>query len=758
MPKPLVTYRPSATYEEAIRRAAELYGIEAGYYDIWGRHHTTSVEEQKAILRSLGVAVETAGEAERAVEERLIAEWDALAAPVVVETVGVKDQGVPVQIPVARLGARLTVLYQWEDGGKSEQEWAVESLETIAACEMKGRVYVRKRIPLPEAARHGYHEVKLTLAGDGDPAITSGTKLILAPERAYLPPALANGGRLAGLAVSLYGIRSERNWGCGDLTDLKTFIDWAVEATGAEFIALNPLHAIHNRQPFNTSPYLPNCIYYRNPIYLDVERVAGFAASQRAGLELKSAETRAELEALRQAEFVEYERVWSIKKRFLLWAFLEFVKILRDGSPAAEPFRAFMTGEGERLDRYAVYCALDEWIHARNPDVWTWQDWPAACRDPDSPEVADFERRHQLRITFHKYLQWQMSLQLSEVQRHALARGMAIGLYHDLALATDRCGSDLWAYRPFYISGCRVGSPPDDFSPEGQDWSFPPPNSDHHRQTGYELFADSIRKNARAGGALRMDHVMRFFRLFWIPDGWKATDGAYVRDYHEDLLRILALESVRNRVVLIGEDLGTVQPAIREALERFGVLSYRLLYFERAEGGRFRLPNEYPRQALVSVTTHDLPTLAGFWEGVDIEARKKAGLLADEDSYKKQLAERARDKQRLLETLVELNLLPDWFPRQASAVPELTGELHNAIVGFLVSTPSMLMVLNQEDLFKQMDQQNLPGSTWQYPNWRRKMRFRLEELRANRLSRDCAGMLRNWLERSGRVKRRRASD
>ncbi len=755
MPKPLVTYQPLATYEEAVARAAELWGIAAGYHDIWGKYHATSLDGNKAILRSLGEQVETLEEASRGVERRLLAEWGVLVAPVVVQTLDSSGAGVPVQIPVERLGSRLRLRYRWEDSTVTEQEWSADALETTAGSELNGRVYLRKRVPLPDAARLGYHAVSVELSGGNGPDVTASTRLILAPERAYSPPALANGGRLGGIAVSLYSIRSQRNWGCGDLTDLKAFIDWAVEEVGASFIALNPLHAIHNRQPFNTSPYLPNCAFYRNPIYLDVERVAGFAASTRAVAELKTPETRAELEALRQAEFVEYERVWAVKKHFLRLAFLEFMKALRRSAPECEPFREFIAAEGERLDRYALYCALDEWIHARNPDIWTWREWPEAYHDPDSAEVASFERRHPVRIIFYKFLQWQMSLQLHEVQRHALARGMEIGLYHDLALATDRCGSDLWAYRPFYISGCRVGAPPDDFAPEGQDWSFPPPNSEHHRRTGYELFADSIRKNARAGGALRMDHVMRFFRLFWIPDGWKATDGAYVRDNSEDLLRILALESVRNRVVLIGEDLGTVQPAIREALERFGVLSYRLLYFERAGGGRFRLPNEYPKQALVSVTTHDLPTLAGFWKGVDIEARRSAGLLNDDRAYKAQLADRAKDKQRLLETLIELGLLPDWLPQQVSGLPELTGELHNAIVGFLVSTPSMLMALNQEDLFKQVEQQNLPGTTWQYPNWRRKMSVRLEELRANRMTRDCSAMLRNWFEKTGRVKRRR---
>ena len=354
-------------------------------------------------------------------------------------------------------------------------------------------------------------------------------------------------------------------------------------------------------------------------------------------------------------------------------------------------------------------------------------------------------------MLFYQYLQWIVDEQLAAAQKHARDRGLRIGLYHDLALATDRFGSDLWAHRPYYNAGCRVGAPPDSFSPDGQDWAFPPPNSLCHHENGYELFADSIRKNSKHGGALRIDHVMRFFRLFWIPDGKTAKQGTYVKDFAEDLLHILALESVRNRFMVIGEDLGTVEPSIREDLKRFGVLSYRLLYFEKNEQKQFKRPAEYPRQALVSATTHDLPTLAGFWSGADIEARRKAGMIGSDDHYYEQLEKREQEKQQLLDLLHQLTLLPSYFPRYVSHVTEFTGELHNAVVGFLALTPSELMVLNQEDLFKDPEQQNLPGTTEQYPNWRHKMRFTLEELRTNPFARDCAAMLRGWLENTARI-------
>jgi len=334
-------------------------------------------------------------------------------------------------------------------------------------------------------------------------------------------------------------------------------------------------------------------------------------------------------------------------------------------------------------------------------------------------------------------------------QKRARDRRLSIGLYHDLALATDSFGSDLWAHRPFYVAGCRVGSPPDDFSPKGQDWGFPPPNSVRHREDGYRLFAESIRKNCRHGGALRIDHVMRLFRLFWIADGGDATQGAYVRELSQDFVRILALESVRNQVVVVGEDLGTVEPEVRETLSKFGILSYRLFYFEKHPNGEFRRHEEYPRQALVSSTTHDLPTLAGFWAGADIAARRAAGTIGEKE-FVEQTAQRAHEKQKMLNLLFEQDLLAPELPRDAEAYPELTGPLHHAVVGFLALTPSQLLAINQEDLTKELAQQNLPGTTWQYPNWGRKMRFTVEELRSDPEARGYADMLRNWVIKSGR--------
>jgi len=721
---------------ETLLRGAKLAGIEAGYWDIWGTYHETSAEVCQAILRSLGLGTE------QDIEERLWRQWSRLTPPVLVT--GQTGASLPVTVTEEGLGQSVRLRLRRED--ETEETWTVEpaALPLDERMEMRGRRFERRLAPLPSPLPLGYHEIH---AANGNHS--SETRLIVGPERAYLPPQLENGGKAAGVAVSLYGLRSRRNWGCGDLTDLEKLADWAAEDLGAAFIALNPLHAIHNRQPFNTSPYLPNSVFYRNPIYLDLERLEDFQISRPAQKLYAQPEIQQEIAALRAAPLVEYERVYALKLRFLRLCFETFLRRCRRRSACGKAFEQYCRQEGELLDRYATYCALDEFMHAADPEVWIWPQWPEAYRDPQSEEVRQFAKEHEREVLFHKYVQWQLDLQLARAQAYARSKGLFIGLYHDLALATDRCGSDLWAHRDHFVSGCRVGAPPDDFAPQGQDWGFPPPNSLRHRETGYRLFVESIRRNCRHGGALRIDHVMRFFRLFWIPDGMPASAGAYVRESAEDLLRILALESVRNQFLIVGEDLGTVEPEFRQTLERFGILSYRLLYFERRSDGRFRLPEEYPRQALVSSTTHDLPTLAGFWTGRDISARLEAGLVSEHEARVQRQA-RAADKQRILDALFEAGLLPEWFPRRAEEVPELTGELHNAVIGFLAKTPSMLLLVNQEDLTKETEQQNLPGSTWQYPNWRRKMQFTVEELRYSGLAHDFAAMFRAWVERTGR--------
>jgi 4-alpha-glucanotransferase len=734
---------PSDSFEHLLDRAANLFGIDAEFWDIFGRLHVTSPQTKRAILEARGIDTSSAESLQRSLARLERAEWTRLLPPAVVAGLSPSLE-LPLSVPSELLGQIAQFTITREDGATSTIEANVCDLPQIGSIEIDGRTWIRKQVRAPIELPLGYHEIAVRVGG-----ASGNTRYIVTPERAWTEPHLGRGGRAAGIAVSLYGVRSGRNWGCGDFRDLHDVIDWVAEDLHASFVALNPLHAIFNRRPFNTSPYLPNCIFYQNFIYLDVEGMEDFQQCRRARELRQMAAIEAEIAELRASPFVEYERVSALKLRFLKFAFAQFLRERRTGSARAGEFEVFCTREGDLLEDFATYSALDEYLHRRNPDLWLWTDWPQPYQDPRSPETLAFRKKHWRSVMFYQYLQWQIDIQLAGAQKHARDRRLAIGLYHDLALATDRFGGDLWAHRPFYVAGCGVGSPPDDFSPEGQDWAFPPPNSARHREDGYRLFAESIRRNCRHGGALRIDHVMRLFRLFWIPDGTPARDGAYVRELNLDYVRILALESVRNQVVVVGEDLGTVEPLVRETLARFGILSYRLFYFEKSERGEFRRNDEYPKQALVSSTTHDLPTLAGFWTGADIEARRAAQLI-DEDTARAQRAVRQEEKQKMADVLFELGLMPQHLPRDVHAYPELTGELHNAIVGFLALTPSQLLAINQEDLTKELNQQNLPGSTWQYPNWGRKMRFTVEELRGDHGTRGYTTMFADWIERSGR--------
>lgn len=729
---------PSPDLGSALRRVAEAHGVQSVYWDIWGREHRPGDDVQRAVLASVGVDVESVETVDRSLREWLGRERLALLPSCVVSSTA--EAWLPVTVAAGVTGAA-TVLVTLEGGGELAAEARLEELELLGAVEVDGLVWHRTRLPLPEGTPHGYH--RATVAAGGKEARC---ELIHCPDRVYRPDEAGETPKMAGIAVSLYGLRSDRNWGCGDFGDLERFAGWAFQRAGASFVALNPLHALANRSPYNTSPYLPASTFYRNYLYLDIEAVPEYGDSVLAKRLRVQAEPR--IAELRTVELVDYEGVARLKRLFLQVLYRQF---LRGSAARRDEFDSFRRQEGMLLERFAVYCALDEYLHRRDRNLWIWPDWPAEYQNSDSAAVADFARREWRRVELWQFVYWLVDQQVAKAQQVSRAAGMKIGLYHDLALATDRCGSDLWAHRPYYANGCRVGAPPDDFSPKGQDWSFPPPAAERHREGGYRLFAAAIRNNSRHGGALRIDHVMRFFRLYWIPEGKAATEGTYVREPWRDLLRIVALESHRNRVMVIGEDLGTVEDYVRAGLAEFGVFSYRLLYFEKNSENKFKRPEEYPAEAVVSSTTHDLPTLAGYWLGRDIDSRRAAGLLPDEASYREQMRVRLEDKHKLIEILADLHLLPDGYPRDAAKSAELTGDLHNAVIGFLSSAPSRLFVLNQEDLTKETEQQNLPGSTWEYPNWRRKMRYSLEELEADPRVADFTLMLRSWLERTGRM-------
>ena len=528
---------------------------------------------------------------------------------------------------------------------------------------------------------------------------------ILAPDQCHFP-ALKHPAN--GINCFLPSLRSERNWGAGDLSDLRNFAMRLAERAPVDFIALNPLHAIHNRTPYNTSPYLPLSIFTHNLLYLDIEATPEFAHSGVAGKIVQSAQFQQTLAKLRASEFVEYEQVAKLKTFFLLLLYREFKR----GSYAE--LNQFRSSRGQWLENYCTYMAFDRYFHRRNPDAWHWQQWPAEYQTPGSKESQSLRNQLASQIDFYAFIEMRLEQQISTAHKYLLESGYSLGLYHDLALATDRVGADYWAYQDLFAPRVRVGSPPDDFNENGQDWGFPALHPQRQADSGYEYFIESIRCAARHGGTIRLDHVMRLARLYWIPDQMSARDGAYVRDHFEDLLRILALESQRNKFIVVGEDLGTVPDYFRRALDQFQILSYRLILFERS-GDSFRPAVDYPRDAIASFTTHDLPTFDGWLTGVDLDARVNMGMLP--------ASELTASRQARTKALTRLREAFHLSPEEAN--PQV---FFAALCRFLSNTPSQLRLLNLEELTGESAQQNLPGTTSEAPNWRRRVSQPLESL------------------------------
>ncbi len=411
-------------------------------------------------------------------------------------------------------------------------------------------------------------------------------------------------------------------------------------------------------------------------------------------------------------------------------------------TPRGKAFLQFVQSEGEALEAYAVFLALREFMHRRDPSCWDWQEWPVAYRRPDSPEVGVFKDAQASRVRFHQFVQWVLHEELDQLEDRARRRGLALGLYHDLALGSDRSGSDAWMFQDVLALGADCGCPPDAFARDGQNWGLPPVIPFRLREGAYRMFIAMVRKGLRYGGALRLDHVMGLFRLFWIPRGLPASAGAYVEYPWEDLLAILALESVRHQAVIVGEDLGTVPEWIREKLAAAQVLSYKVLYFERKWDGAWKSPSDYAAQSMAVVTTHDLPTLTAFWSGADIDLRRSLGLFPDEASWKEAVQARHADRQRLLDALRAEGLWPEPGAEDGKAPDTMTAGLSRAIHAFLARTPSWLTLVTLEDLIGQVTQVNVPGTVEQHPNWSRKIASSLDVLRLNASIRTVTEVLR----------------
>ncbi|KAF0117573.1 MAG: malQ [Rhodospirillaceae bacterium] len=719
---------------KTLNRLAELVGIEPVYWDIFGHCNETSEETQRLMMAAMDLSVETQDAAARYVqifEEQMWRRW--------VQPITVVRRGRPLGVPLS-LPAEVTLRpVRWslaaEDGSVLSGRHLPGTLPESGTRTIDGTTIVRLSMVLPETVPDGYHTLTLE---EGTTSVI-GT-VVVAPVTSYLPSWLLAHERRWGVACHLYALRSAGDWGIGDFSTLATLSE-ALAGTGTACIGVNPLHALFPHNPRHCSPYSPSSRLFLNPLYIDVTAVPELAGCERARKRVEKTKFQKQLERARTAAFVDYPAVAELKDEVLeiLHACFESKHPAEHKADARrEAFERFCAEGGEALYRFALYQAL---VDAN--DGKTWRDWPVAFQTPDSPEVRAFaqEKAHANRIAYHLYLQWEADRQLEAAARRCADTGLAVGLYRDLAVGVDPAGADVWSHRETFAAA-HVGAPPDQFNAKGQDWGSPPFNPLRLKESGYADFIAVLRANMRHAGALRIDHVMALMHLFWIPPGGDPSTGAYMGYPFDDLLGIVALESHRHGCMVIGEDLGTVPPAFRDRMTAEGILSYRVLMFERwPEENLFKRPGAYPPLALATASTHDLPTVAGHWQGSDVTLKQRLDLVSADQPAEALEESRDADRWFLRAALIDQGLVGEDFPIDAALNQEQLETLVLAVHRYLAKSTSHFMLVNLDDLLLETTQLNLPGTVDEYPNWRRKLAQGVDALGKNAYLRTSAAAI-----------------
>lgn len=655
--------------DDDLATLAAACGVTTSYYNYRNRPVDTGAEPVRLALAAMGVAADEPAAVRGSLERLRSRAAERLLAPSV----------------VMRTGTAATVAVR---AGTGVVEAAVHTEDGSVRRLPGGEP---DRVVLPADLPTGYHRLAVA-AGSAE----ASALLVTAPARCPQPLGERRGW---GWMAQLYQARSNKSWGMGDYGDLATLAAWS-GGLGAAMLLVNPLHAAAPVLPQTDSPYYPSSRRYRSPLYLRLEAlpehdalsVAARAEVARLATQARSASDKATID--RDAVFVAKA------------AALELLASVPRSADRDAAFAAWRREQGQGVVDFGTFCALAE-RHGT-----PWQQWPAALRHPRGPAVAQVRRQLAARVEFHVWLQWLCDTQLAQADAAAHASGMAVGVVHDLAVGVDPGGADAWALQDDLATAMTVGAPPDSFNQQGQDWRLPPLLPGRLAPTGYAPFRDMLRSVLRHAGGVRVDHIMGLWRLWWVPEGRPASDGTYVRYPAEELLAVLALEAHRAAALVIGEDLGTVEEGVRETLAEQAILSSRVLYFEHVDddAGQPLLPAaDYAPLALTTITTHDLPTAAGWWADEDVRVQTELGLYGAATTPSAEAARKAGERAQMRALLVGEGLVgPD------ATDDELVAAMH----AFLARTPSVLVATGLGDALGDRRQPNLPGTTDEYPNWR----------------------------------------
>lgn len=662
--------------DEAVRELARRAGIAVQWTDYADRRRCVPLDTIRRILSALGLPCETAGDLSHS---RNI--LDNAHAPALITA----NVGEPIDLPVKITGDPLRATLIGEDG--STIELAVR--RTVSGARISGIQTV------------GYHTVEI-----GQTRLA----LAVAPARCVTVEDITPGQCLAGLAAQTYGLRSAGDCGIGDMAGVIALAT-AAAVLKVDALALSPAHALFTAEASHFSPYSPSNRLFYNPLLADPGSVFGTERTARARITAGVGETARESEA---SSLIDWPTASRAKLSVLRCLFDDFNATDFAADPAtdlAADFARFRAAAGAALQQHAVFEALHAARLHADHDAWNWRTWPAHWRDCGSAAVQSFAEKNQSEVLFHTFLQWIADRSFAAAQASAKQAGMRIGLISDLAVGTNSGGSQAWMNQASILGGLEIGAPPDLFNANGQNWGLTTFSPRALSEEGYAPFIATLRASMRHAGGVRIDHAMGFMRLWVTPVGAEPRDGAYLAYPLDDLLRLTALESHRHHAIVIGEDLGTVPTGFRDRLARTGIYGMSVLWFER-DGDRFTGPLRWPVDAVAMTSTHDLPPVAGWWRGSDIDVRAKCGWIRNAESER---AARRKDRAALWTAFTSVNgnnrSLPD-----ADETPRVV----DAAVKFIAATPSRLAVLPLEDALGLEAQPNLPGTIDEYPNWRRR--------------------------------------
>ncbi len=682
-----MSLRARTTHSD-LRRLAHLYGIQTAYYDVAHRRVVASPDALVAALRAWGAPVETEADVHGAMCAKSLSDWRWHLEAVTVAWDGL-PAATPLRLPRSDARGRMRLQLRLEDGETKQWTTDLESLPTVAGAEIDGVSYVEKAIDLP-ALPFGYHSLTVEAAKDHRLEMM----VISAPTRVYQPPT----SRRWGVFLPLYALQSAQSWGSGDLGALAGLQEW-LGRSGGDLVATLPLLASFLDRPFVPSPYSPVSRLFWNEMYLDVPAALDRLDCKAASHIAASLPIRNEISALRSEALIDYKREMRLKRKVMEKASECFF-----AAPARpDGFRRFLES-GLHVEDYARFRATTE------KRAEPWRRWPDRLRYGEL-RAGDYDEPVK---DYHLVVQWLFEEQMDSVSRPAREKGQDI--YLDLPVGVHPDGYDAWRFRDVFVDGVDCGAPPDTVFTTGQDWGFAPPHPERIRESRYAYAIAYLRQHLRHATLLRIDHVMGLHRLYWIPKG--GGEGVYVRYHPDEMYAVLSVESHRHRSSVVGENLGTVPPYVNPALDKHGIGRMYVLHYE-LHPDREKPLGAVPRSAVASLNTHDMPPFVSFWSGADIDERVRLSVL-DPGQAEKERLQRRRQREALLALLRARDLLPPACEDVSSVM--------RACLALLASGRARLVLVNLEDPWGETQPQNVPGTLDQYPNWRRKARYSLEDM------------------------------